>query len=263
MINNKKETIGDRISKLLNEKNITQKELADKMIISEGIVSYWKNNKRTPTTEQVIALAKVLSVSTDYLLGLQTAKTQDKDLAYVCKYLGIDEQAVQEIKRLAVDERYCHLINDICIPNTENKTEFIKRKCTSKLHIVLRLVVEELFERELQISTAERIIESPRLTNKDVDKIIETHHLNGEDAERMKKALHIIVEDDMKYYNLIDEFWLSDDKIRINTFRIQETIKDFLREYYKELILKTDDLKKSIPPKQNLISSPVDNDDIT
>ena len=181
-------------------------------------------------------------------------------MSFVCKYLGIDEQAVKEIKRLAADERYCNLINDICIPNTENKTEFIKRKCTSKLHILLRLVVEERLERGLQISTAERIIETTHYSVEDVNKIKKRLKLTGEKAEQLEKGLLTTTEDEEKYANLIGKFWDSDDKIRINTYRIQETFKDFLHEYYNELILKTDDLKKSIPAKESLLTSPVDSD---
>ena len=233
-----------KIIELLDERKITQKALAEHLGIQPNTISGWLSGKHKISLENVYKIAKFLNVSVDYILGLQTAKTQDKDLSFVCKYLGINEQAVQEIKRLAADERYCHLINDICIPNTENKTEFIKRKCTSKLHVILRLVVEELLERELQISTAERIMETTHYSVEDVNKIKKRLKLTGEKAEQLEKGLLTTTEDEEKYANLISKFWDSDDKIRINTYRIQETFKDFLHEYYNELILKTDDLKK-------------------
>lgn len=254
------ESAAQKIIALLDEKQITQKALAEYLEIQPNTISGWLSGKHKISLENIYKIANYLDVSVDYLLGLQTARTQDKDLAFVCNFLGIDERTVKEIKRLAADERYCHIINDFCIPKKKYKSKFINRKSTSKLHFLLRLIAEEQLERGLQISTAERIIENPRLTAKDVDKIIEEHRLNSEDAERMKKALRITVEDDMKYYALVDEFWDSDDKIRLNTYRIQETIKAFLHEYYKKLIQKTDVLKESIPSKKSLLTSPVDSD---
>ena len=59
-----------RLSQLLRENNMAQKELAEKIGVSQAIVTYWVKGQRQPTAENIYEVAKALETSSDYLLGL-------------------------------------------------------------------------------------------------------------------------------------------------------------------------------------------------
>ena len=59
-----------RLSQLLKENNMTQKELAQKIGVSQAIVTYWVKGQRQPTAENIFEVAKTLETTADYLLGL-------------------------------------------------------------------------------------------------------------------------------------------------------------------------------------------------
>lgn len=63
------DTLGKRILKLLNEKNLTQKELAKIVGTTEVSIGRYINDKREPNATMLASIASALSVTTDYLLG--------------------------------------------------------------------------------------------------------------------------------------------------------------------------------------------------
>ena len=91
---NLKKIIGNRINSLLAEQNKTQKELADEIGVKPNVISYFCKGTRTPNTEQIIKIAVFFNTSADYLLGIQKEKTQNKDVTFICKYTGLNEDAV-------------------------------------------------------------------------------------------------------------------------------------------------------------------------
>jgi transcriptional regulator with XRE-family HTH domain len=54
------------------KRNLTQKEIAGKLNIERAAYATYETGKNTPTTENIIKLAKIYNVTTDYLLGLYT-----------------------------------------------------------------------------------------------------------------------------------------------------------------------------------------------
>ena len=60
----------ERLKNLRIEKGLTQPQLAEKIGVSNGMISFWENGVHEPTVAYVIKLAKVLEASSDYLLGL-------------------------------------------------------------------------------------------------------------------------------------------------------------------------------------------------
>lgn len=114
--------IGKRINEALAESNIKQKELAHKIGVKDNVVSYWCNGSRIPNTEQIVKIAKALSVSTDYLLGISNVATNDKDLQFVCDYTGLDEETVEELHKRSQRASSIHLFSSY---NTSNLCNFI------------------------------------------------------------------------------------------------------------------------------------------
>lgn len=61
--------MGQRILELLEQKDMKQKDLAQKLGITEVSVSRYINGTHTPHTDIVVKMADILGVSADYLLG--------------------------------------------------------------------------------------------------------------------------------------------------------------------------------------------------
>jgi transcriptional regulator with XRE-family HTH domain len=59
---------GDKLKEILEEKNISQKELASTLNIAPTTLSGYITNKRQPDFELVKKIAFTLNVSTDFLL---------------------------------------------------------------------------------------------------------------------------------------------------------------------------------------------------
>ena len=58
-----------RLFELRTEKNLSQREVAKQLYISQGTYNNWENGKTQPSIEQLIALSKLFDVSIDYMVG--------------------------------------------------------------------------------------------------------------------------------------------------------------------------------------------------
>ena len=70
--------ISDNIKRLRKQKGITQETLAERMHVSTAAVSKWERNEALPDISMVLPLASYFEVSTDELLGLNAAKTEER-----------------------------------------------------------------------------------------------------------------------------------------------------------------------------------------
>lgn len=59
--------IGERITTLRKEKDISQAELAKRLSVSRQAVSKWEQGTSTPDTERLIQLAEILDTEVEYL----------------------------------------------------------------------------------------------------------------------------------------------------------------------------------------------------
>ena len=58
-----------RLFELRTERNLSQRQMAKALNISQGTYNNWENSNTQPSIEQLIALAKFFGVSVDYLIG--------------------------------------------------------------------------------------------------------------------------------------------------------------------------------------------------
>ncbi|MBQ8830209.1 MAG: helix-turn-helix transcriptional regulator [Oscillospiraceae bacterium] len=65
----------DRIKELRENAGFSQAQLAKKLDVTRSSVNAWEMGLSMPTTQYVVALAKLFHVSSDYLLGLEREKT--------------------------------------------------------------------------------------------------------------------------------------------------------------------------------------------
>ena len=66
--------LGDILSELREDRNMTQIELSDILHISNSSISAFETGARVPNVETLISLSSFFDVSTDYLLGLTPIK---------------------------------------------------------------------------------------------------------------------------------------------------------------------------------------------
>ena len=63
-------TLSEKIKSLRDKNGLTQAELANRVKLTRSAVNAWEMGNSIPSTEIIIILAKLFSVSTDYLLGI-------------------------------------------------------------------------------------------------------------------------------------------------------------------------------------------------
>ncbi|NBJ92065.1 helix-turn-helix domain-containing protein [Parablautia muri] len=67
----------EKLKMLRSKYNLSQREVADKLYVSSSIISGYETGERTPSTENILALAHLYHCTTDYLLG---NNIQNKDI---------------------------------------------------------------------------------------------------------------------------------------------------------------------------------------
>ncbi len=72
--------LGERLKSFRARKNISQKELAEKLYVSAQAVSKWERNEATPNPETLVKLAEIFEITTDELLGSQKTSTTEDDI---------------------------------------------------------------------------------------------------------------------------------------------------------------------------------------
>jgi transcriptional regulator with XRE-family HTH domain len=68
------DSFGQRLKNVLTERNMMQKELAEKIGVNEMAISRYVHGGRMVSVSILVDICKVLNVSADYLLGLKEEK---------------------------------------------------------------------------------------------------------------------------------------------------------------------------------------------
>lgn len=76
-------------------RKMSQVELAEALNVTKQSVSNWENDNIQPSVEMVVKIAKVFSVSVDYLLGLEQGQYID--------VTGLPEEVVSHLRQLVED----------------------------------------------------------------------------------------------------------------------------------------------------------------
>ena len=101
------------LSNLLEENDITQRELAEKINVTEVTISRYLSGERSPRIEIVSKIADFFGVTTDYLLGISDAKIYIDDNALK---IGLsreeegllteeDKQQIRDFAKFVVNKR--------------------------------------------------------------------------------------------------------------------------------------------------------------
>lgn len=85
----------ERLRKLRQKNNFSQKDVADRLSISPSIVSGYETGERTPSTENLLALSYLYNCSTDFLLG----KKESVPATFI-ETTGLSPEQIQALKNL-------------------------------------------------------------------------------------------------------------------------------------------------------------------
>ena len=85
----------ERLRKLRQKNNFSQKDVADRLSISPSIVSGYETGERTPSTENLLALSYLYNCSTDFLLG----KKETIPATFI-ETTGLSSAQIQALKNL-------------------------------------------------------------------------------------------------------------------------------------------------------------------
>lgn len=99
------EILAERLAAARKESGYTQDEIADFLRCSRVTVTNYENGRRSPDYDNLVLLAEKYNVTTDYLLGVTTAETTDKDLRYVCDYTGLTDKAVNTLHSIVLQSK--------------------------------------------------------------------------------------------------------------------------------------------------------------
>ena len=87
------------IGKALRDKHFKQKQIADAIGVSQGNVSEWVRGRCLPSGGNLMQLADILGVSTDYLLGREPSESPAEAFLRELPELSPDEWL--ELRRYA------------------------------------------------------------------------------------------------------------------------------------------------------------------
>jgi len=73
---NKPTDFGARLAQARNEAGLSQSQLAEKMSVQRYQIAYWERKSIGLKAEQIVKLADILDVTTDYLLGRSSKPTR-------------------------------------------------------------------------------------------------------------------------------------------------------------------------------------------
>ena len=69
--------MGEKLKSLRIEKNLTQKQVADRIGLAISAVSSYESGTRYPSYDVLVKLARIFHESTDYLLGITNTRNID------------------------------------------------------------------------------------------------------------------------------------------------------------------------------------------
>ena len=94
----------ERVSTLLSQRKLNQKELAMSAGVTESAMSYYIKGERTPRGEVLLRMSKALNCSIDYLLGNTEEvfiENDNEQLQYLQRNLGkLDPEQLEKAETI-------------------------------------------------------------------------------------------------------------------------------------------------------------------
>lgn len=210
---------GERISKLRQSKNITQKELALKLYVTDKTISSWESNRTEPSLEMIIKLSEILECSASYLLYGDNCK----------------DNIEMEIKIKLTKEEYDNLNEQMKI-----KGEFLLESKQQDIYYQSDLLNDNINNSlRIRSSGKKNILTYKNNSN---EMYFEEYEVEIDNINNLKKIFDFIglkkiieVKKERKIYSYLDKYEVSLDKVEnlgyFIEIEVKGTIKDYLKEY--------------------------------
>lgn len=210
---------GERISKLREDKKITQKELASKLYVTDKTISSWESNRTEPSLEMIIRLSEVLECSASYLLYGNNSK----------------ENVEMEIKVKLSKEEYDNLNETMKI-----RGKFLlesNQQDTYYQPVYLNNDMTKLLR--IRLSGNKKIVTYKNLNNKMYCEEYEVEIDNSNNLEKIFDSIGLkkitVIKKNRKNYSYLDKYEVSLDKVDdlgyFIEIEVKDTIKDYMQEY--------------------------------
>lgn len=92
-------TMGERLTALLKEQRMTQKQLAELIGVTEATVSRYMTGDRTPKSRILANMATALHTTSDYLLGKEPEGDLEKDFPTIQRLIARNASAMSMTQR--------------------------------------------------------------------------------------------------------------------------------------------------------------------
>ncbi len=168
MVEDWKESIGERLLALRMQKGMTQEELAEYLNVSRQSVSKWELNKTLPDVDKMVQLADLYGVSMDHLVrGLDSEQTE----------AGAEQEKTESIITEKVEEQACAFEKEQITSSTDltiHRMLFLLAMAVSGIAclvcigfsiMMIRRNVISLKDKQQDVASVDRIVEQYTLAD--------------------------------------------------------------------------------------------------
>lgn len=99
-----------RISKEIDKRDLSKKEVADSLGVSDVTLSHWINGRRFPTLQQLEDLSKLFGVTIDYLLGISENAGRYTSLS---ESTGLTDKAIKNLRFISQSSEALAVLNKL------------------------------------------------------------------------------------------------------------------------------------------------------
>ncbi len=95
-------TFAGRLTELLKQQGITQKELAERVGITEASMSRYMHTNRIPKSEIIANIATALHTTSDYLLGTEDEGNVETDYPRIVRLIARNSATMTKEQKKAI-----------------------------------------------------------------------------------------------------------------------------------------------------------------
>lgn len=208
----------ERISKLRQNKGITQRELASKLYVTDKTVSSWESNRTEPSLEMIIKLSEILECSAGYLLHGDTFR----------------DNVEMEIKIKLTKEEYDNLNKKM-----KQEGEFLLESNQQDIYYQSDYLCQDKNKSlRIRLSGNKKILTYKNYNNK---MYCEEYEVEIDSSYNLKKILNSIgltklieVKKIRKIFSYLNKYEVSLDKVDKLGFFIEIEVKGKITNYLEE-----------------------------
>ncbi len=215
------ETFAERLADLIADRNISLDKIGKEIGVSKSTLSKYTNDEAEAPIGTLVKLANYFNVSADYLIGISEAKTNNKDLQFICDYTGLSNETIETLHKESCRETF---LNGI-LQKTSNVEEYTgidmhKTYLKSKNEFIN----SEHFEEILSCITTDSFLAQS----------LEVLKIKAEAKEASKtdaKAKTARKKMDVDLWILTSTVSDWQNKHRLNLFNAQDALVSFIKEH--------------------------------